>query len=210
MANRGILVVAVFLLCGQSALSRQYSLEFSGGISKDMRSKTSNRWNMGFVLAGAALFNTSEALALGGRIAYHSRGIDGEGWVEDMYAGSSGTYRFKEASGSQSVIEIMPLARLALSRSESPLHVSFQGGVGLFMVSESDVQITSSFTTTNSTGEQTVSFSDASLTGFGLQLALPLVFSRTVVVYPLYSLYSADGDLYHFYTLQIGFTISRR
>jgi hypothetical protein len=206
------LILVFIALCWYTSIvvAQQLAIELAGGISKDMRSQTSNRWNTGFALSGSLFAGVVDWLSVGGRIGYHSRGIDGEGWAEDMYSGFSGSYTVRDAKGTQTLIEVLPALRFHLSRDQAPTMVYFQAGAGFFLVSESDIEITTSYQSTNVTGQETVSYSDNTLTGIGVQLALPFVISRTISLYPLYSLYLGGGDLYHFYALQLGFSIAGR
>lgn len=207
MIRRIILVSAyffIFVLFVESLSARQVKLLLNGGISKDMRSQTSNRWNSGFNVGAQVFISPTGKLSFGGRAAYHSRGIDGEGWVTDLFPSN---YRYKNASGTQTVIELAPSLRYELTPSLSPVSVSLQAGGGLFLVSESEISITATFSSPTVSGEETRVYSASSLTGIGVQLGLPVSFLGRFEVLPLYCAYNGGGDWYNFYALNIGFSL---
>ena len=201
------LLLAVASIEGASA--QNASIIPNLGISKDMRSVTSNRWNMGFNLGLNAFWPVSGVISLGGRAAYHHWGADADGWAAD-YAKNFGTgysYTVQSSSGSQSVIELIPSLKIATSSGDSPTTLDVQFGVGMFLVSVSDVKIGGSFRTGFSSGTADVTFASESLTGFGFQAGLPLTIARRFQILPLYSLYWAGGDAYHHITFNAGIVL---
>jgi hypothetical protein len=203
------LTVMLLAFCTESALAQKAAFIPNAGLSKDMRSVTSNRWNMGFNLGLNAFWQVSEVLSLGGRIAYHSWGADADGWAED-YAkdfGSGYTYTVARSSGSQSVIEIIPSLKIATSSGDSPTKLDIQLGAGIFLVSPSDVKVGGSFRSAFSSGTIDVTFFGESLTGFGFQAGLPLTIAGRFQILPLYSLYWAGGDAYHHITFNVGIVL---
>jgi hypothetical protein len=58
------------------------------------------------------------------------------------------------------------------------------------------------------TGTGSITYTSQSLTGFGVQLGVPIIISRVVEIQPLYTLYTAGGDLYHHYTINAGFALN--
>ncbi|MDP2886308.1 MAG: hypothetical protein Q8P51_14935 [Ignavibacteria bacterium] len=204
-----VLSMLLLVLSTEGAFAQKASFAPNAGISKDMRSVTSNRWNMGFNLGVTAFWQVSGVISLGGRVAYHSWGADADGWAED-YAkdnGPSYTYAVESSSGSQSVIEIVPSMKIATSSSDSPTKLDIQLGVGIFLVSPSDVTVSGSYRSAFSSGHITVTFGGESLTGFGFQAGLPLTISGRFQVLPLYSLYWAGGDAYHHITINAGIVL---
>ena len=204
---RSGLLVVLSLLVLESGSARQLSLVISGGLSKDMRSKTSNRWNMGFNVGANAFISVPGLLTFGGRIGYHSRSIDGEGWVKDFLATSYSNTKFKSATGTQTVIDIAPSMRFNFAPAVSPVKIGLQVGPGLFLVSESDVKFTASYSAPNVTGEVTQQFSSSSITGVGLELGLPVSFLGRVELFPQYSVYNGGGDWYNYFILNVGIAI---
>jgi len=199
------LAASFLILLTTPATSQNVSIVPNGGISKDMRSETSNRWNMGFNVGAFIYFQASDLISVGGRVAYHSWGADGEGWVKDY--NPSVNYTIQSTSGSQSVIEIVPFVRIATSRSDNPVKLYVQVGGGLFLVSPGDVTVKGSFSTPSSYGTGEITFKNESMTGFGIQAGLPISISRLLQILPIYSLYWADGDAYHHYAINIGVTL---
>lgn len=185
----------------EAVRAQGFFLTVNGGLSKDMRSKTENMWKMGYNI-GAHGFVSLPGIAIGGRIAYHSWNVDGDGWFKEL--GPGGIYTLKSISGSQSMIEIVPSLRFAILNPPAGMRVDAQVGFGLFMISTGDVVLTSSFRTTNSSGEQTQTFRSESMTGFGPQVALPITILGKVEIMPLYAAYSASGDWYNYYALNAG------
>jgi len=199
----GILFLAILgsTLPAQSTLVIPY-----GGFSKDMRSVTSNRWNMGFNLGLNIFSQVANYLYLGGRVAYHHWSIDGQGWLTDDF---SSYFTFKSASGSQSVFEIVPSLRYLFTHSEAGLKVFVQAGLGLFVVSRSEVEIVGTYNLQYSSGEEGHTYGSATMIGFGIQLGLPIRLGKTIEIMPVYSPYFAGGDLYHHIALNLGFHIGK-
>jgi hypothetical protein len=203
------LIFVCLLLLTEAAFAQHSTLVIGGGLTKDMRSKTPNFWNMGFVLRAAFVAPSSGALAFGGTAAYHSRGADGDGWAKHTAEFNNlTTYSVSSVSGSQSVFEIGPSIRVRLSESESAIRPYFHVGAALLLISDGDVTIKGSYTAPGVTGTGSITYSSQSLTGFGGQLGLPLVISNTVEIQPLYTLYTAGGDVYHHYTINVGFALN--
>ncbi len=196
----GIIVLACLL--SQSAVSQGIALSIVGGISKDSRTQTENLWNTGLNVAAHG-FISLPGLTLGGRIAYHSWSVDGEGWLKELDPNTTYTYTLKNATGSQTVIELVPSARFAVINPPVGLRVDAQVGAGLFLVSQSVVEVTGSFQAPNVTGEATVRISEQSLTGFGVQAGIPVSFGPIEVI-AIYSAYNAGGDWYNHYALNAG------
>ena len=195
----GVLFFGIYCstLQAQSLLIVPYA-----GISKDMRSVTSNRWKMGFDLGLNIFSRVSNSLWLGGRVGYHHWSIDGEGWLKDLFASY---FVFESASGSQSVFEIVPSLRYSFTRSESGLSVSGQAGLGLFIVSASEVEVVGTYHLQYSSGEEGHVYGSNTMLGFGLQLGLPIVLGKAVEIMPVYSLYLAGGDFYHHIAFNLGY-----
>jgi hypothetical protein len=204
-----VLTVMLLAFSAESAFAQKATLIPNAGLSKDMRSVTSNRWNMGFNFGMNAFWQLSEVVSLGGRVAYHSWGADGDGWAED-YAkdfGSGYTYTVGSSSGSQSVIEIIPSVKFAITSGASPTKLDIELGAGLFLVSPGDVKVSGSYRGPFSTGTIDVTFKGEALTGFGFQAGLPLTVSDRFQILPLYSLYWAGGDAYHHITINVGIVL---
>lgn len=203
------LIVLLLAFSTHAALAQKATFVPNAGLSKDMRSVTSNRWNMGFNLGVNAFWQVSDIISVGGRAAYHSWSADGDGWAED-YAKDFGfgyTYNVTSSSGSQSVIEIIPSVKIATSSGDSPTKLDIQLGAGLFLVSPGDVKVSGSFRSAFSSGTMDVTFMGESLTGFGFQAGLPLTISGRFQILPLYSLYWAGGDAYHHITINAGIVL---
>ena len=205
--KRSVLCTLLLIALALTAGAQTFSVIPSAGISKDMRSKV-NEWKMGFNIAVGGFFKTSETFSIGGRIAYHSWSIDGEEWAKDLYTGYS-SMTLDKATGSQSVIEIMPSIKFLLTQSEGPIQLSLQAGVGLLFISPSDVMVAINYRTYNSTGHIETKVITSTVTGFGGQVGLPIAFSRRIEILPLYTLYSAGGDLYHHYALNLGVVLGK-
>lgn len=193
------LTVLLFLFPSTVA-AQGLSLSVFGGISKDMRSKTENVWKMGFN-AGAQVFVSLPVLTIGGRIAYHSWGADGAGWLKELDPTTN--YTVKSEEGSQSLIEIVPSLRFALINPPLLFRIDAQVGVGMFMVSSSTVKVTGTFN--SGTSSTTYTITTQSLTGFGPQIGLPISLLGTIEVTPIYSAYTAKGDWYNHWGLSAGF-----
>ncbi len=200
-------IVCVLLLTN-AAIAQRSTLVLGGGLTKDMRSKTPNFWNMGFVLRAAFIAPSSGKIAFGGSAAYHSRGADGDGWAKHT-AELNGltTYNLSSVSGSQSVFEFGPSMRISLSESESKVRPFLHVGVALLLVSDGDVTLKGSYTAPGVTGTGSITYSSQSLTGFGAQVGIPLIIANVVEIQPMYTLYSAGGDLYHHYTINAGIAL---
>lgn len=198
-----IVPLLISFLAG-SACAQGFFMTVNGGLSKDMRSKTENLWKTGYNI-GAHGFVSLPGIAIGGRLAYHSWNADGDGWFKEL--GPGGIYTLKSVSGSQTMIEIVPSVRVAILNPPVGVRIDGQIGLGLFMVSPGDVTMTSSFRTSNSSGEQTQTFQGESLTGFGPQVALPITFLGKIEVTPLYAAYSAKGDWYNYFALNAGIRV---
>jgi hypothetical protein len=211
MSRRPIFLVATLILVAAFAgevAAQGFTIVPNAGLSKDMRSQTSNRWNMGFNV-GLNAFVDLPGISVGGRVAYHSWGADGEGWAEDYAAdyGSGYSYTVSSSSGSQSVIEIVPSMRFSLLPPLSPAKLHLQLGGGLFIVSPGDVKIDGSFRSAFSSGTASVTFTGESITGYGIQAGLPLTLVGKIQILPLYSLYWAGGDAYHHITINAGIVL---
>ncbi len=202
---RGFLLLALSILLIESVSARQLSLIATGGVSKDMRSQTSNRWNMGFNVGLQGFISVPGLLTFGGRAGFHSRSIDGDGWVTDVVTRANS--KLKSASGTQTLIDLAPSMRFNFMPAISPVKIGIQVGAGLFMVSESEISLTTTFSSPGVTGEETKVFSSSSLTGFGLELGLPVTFLGRIELFPQYSVYTADGDTYNYFILNVGIAI---
>jgi len=203
-----IMIVGVVLMAvlGSALSAESLRIIPFGGLSKDMRSVTSNRWNMGFTL-GAQIFSpVSQSFWIGGRIAFHSWSIDGQGWFNDLFPDY---FTFLSASGSQSVFEIIPSLRYLFTTSEGGLNIAGQVGAGLIYVGGSEATIQGSFHTTYSSGQETRTYSSSGMIGFGIQLGLPLTLGKIVEVMPIYTLYLAGGDFYHHIALNVGIHLGK-
>jgi hypothetical protein len=203
---RGLVLLVVSMVLIESASARQLSLVATGGLSKDMRSQTSNRWNMGFNVGAQGFLSVPGLLTFGGRVGYHSRSIDGDGWVKDVFTSQSNV-KLKSAAGSQTIIELAPSMRFNFTPGISPVKVGLQVGAGLFMVSEADIKFTASYSSPGVTGEITQQYSSSSLTGFGLELGLPVTIAGRVELFPQYSVYNGSGDWYNYFILNVGIVI---
>jgi hypothetical protein len=198
----------LFLLAG-AAFAQRSTLVIGGGLTKDMRSKTPNLWNMGFVLRAAFIAPTSGKIAFGGSAAYHSRGADGDGWAKHTAELNNFTsYNLSSVSGSQSVFEIGPSVRVQLSENESKVRPYLHVGIALLLISDGDVTLKGSYTSPGVTGTGTITYTSQSLTGFGGQIGIPLIIANAVEIQPMYTLYTAGGDLYHHYTINIGYALN--
>ena len=199
--------IALCLLFFASAVSAQSIVIVpAGGVSKDMRSVTSNRWNLGFNLAAHAFYPLSESFWVGARLAFHNWSIDGSGWAQDVLPSY---YHLQSASGSQTVVEIAPCARYAFLRSGGGLKISAQVGGGLFYVGTSEVTLRSTWNMYYSSGTETRTYSSSSMIGFGVQIGVPIDIGKRVEILPLYSLYTAGGDLYHHIALNVGIVLGK-
>ena len=175
-----------------------------------MRSQTSNRWNAGVNVGAGVFFQRSGALSIGGRIAYHRWAADGDGWAQDAASdyGPSYTYSLEATTGHQSVLEVVPSIQIALRRTRSPVAIAGQVGVGLFLVNQSQVTISGTFGSPSTSGHATLTYGSTSLTGYGIQLGLPVTIAGVVQLLPLYSLYFA-GDAYHHFSVTAGVVLGR-
>jgi hypothetical protein len=199
----GILFLAILYstLPAQSMLIIPY-----GGLSKDMRSVTSNRWNMGFNFGLNIFSRVVNYLYLGGRVAYHHWSIDGQGWLQDTFPDY---FVFKSASGSQSVFEFVPSLRYLFTHSESGLKVFVQAGLGFFVVSMSEVKVEGTYHLQYSYGEERHTYGNDTMIGFGIQLGLPIRLGKAVEIMPVYSPYLAGGDIYHHIAFNLGFDLGK-
>jgi len=207
--KRTLVCILIVLAFAQTSGAQTFSIIPNAGISKDMRSDI-NEWKMGFNFAVAGFFKTSEKFSVGGRIAYHSWGIDGEEWAKDVYSGGYGSWTFDKATGTQSVIEIMPSIKYLLTPTEGSIQLSLQAGAGLLFISPSDIMVAINYRTANSYGHIETTVQTSTLTGFGGQVGLPIAFSGTVEFLPLYTLYMANGDAYHHFALNIGILLGKK
>lgn len=209
MRRLKFLMVSVVLIAvlGSTLSAQSLRIIPFGGLSKDMRSVTSNRWNMGITL-GAQIFSpVSQSFWIGGRIAFHSWSIDGLGWFNDLF---SDYYTYLSARpGSQSVFEIIPAFRYLFTNNQRGVNFGGQAGVGLIYVGGSDATIKASFRTANSYGEEERTYSSSGMIGFGIQLGLPITLGKTVEVMPIYTLYLGGGDLYHHIALNVGIPLGK-
>jgi hypothetical protein len=206
MHKRQVLFVALlaFLIAApQTCLSQGFSLALVGGVSKDARSKTENFWELGLNL-GVHAFVSLPGITVGGRIAYHNWQADGEGQLKEVTGATSGSYNITNVDGSLSVIEIVPSIRFAILNPPVGARLDLQIGAGMFLVGSSTVTISGTFNTGTSTGSGTVTLTSGSLTGFGPQIALPLSVAGIEFV-PVYTAYTAGGDWYNYYALNVGF-----
>jgi hypothetical protein len=204
-----VVSASLLFLCPRVASSQGVSIVPNAGISKDMRSVSSNRWNLGFDLGLNIFVKTSEMLSIGGRIAYHSWGADGDGWAKDYVGTSLGSYTIDQTTGSQSVLEFVPSLKVALSGAGSRVKVDIQAGPALVIVGSSEVKVSGRFSSSFSSGQGSITIHNGSMTGFGLQAGLPISISDAVQVLPLYTLYWADGDAYHHITFNIGIILGK-
>lgn len=198
----GIVLVAVL---SPTLFAQSFRIIPFAGFSKDMRSGT-NMWSMGFTLGAQGFAAVSPNFWIGGRIALHSWGVDGEGWFEELY---SSPYVFGSAAGHQTVIEIIPSFRYLFTNSEGGVNIAGQAGVGLISVAGSEVTINVSWHTTYSSGTETTTLSSDGMIGFGFQLGVPVTVGKSVEIMPLYTLYLAGGDLYHHIALNVGIRLGK-
>ncbi len=213
MSRPALLLVASFALLpvvAPLARAQRTTIVPTIGISKDMRSQTSNRWNAGLNVGAGIFFQHSDVVSFGGRLAYHRWGADGDGWAKDEAGNQGGgyTYQLASSSGSQSVIEIVPSARFALTRKPGSVKVAAQVGAGVFIVNQGEVSISGAYQGGGTSGQATFTYGKTSRSGGGLQAALPITFGGVVEVMPIYSLYFA-GDTYHHIGLSVGGVIGR-
>lgn len=203
-----ILSVATFLMISTTAFSQGISIIPHGGLSKDMRSQTANYWETGFNIGAYLFISVPGPLSFGGKVTYHSWSVDGDGWMKDFFP-TSPTYRLDKSSGSQSVIEIMPALRYTLSPPLVPVKFSLQGAAGLLIVTASDVVVRGSYSTSNSSGSREQTIGGQTLTGFGLQVGPVISIASLIEILPMYTVYSAGGDLYNHYAIDIGITLGK-
>ena len=201
------LVAILVLLVATEAAGQGITIVPNAGISKDMRSETANYWKMGFSAGLNAYFDLPGSLSVGGRVAYHSWGVDGDGWAEDYLKVYSAGYGLTSSSGSQSVVEIVPTLKYSLTPKISPLRLDLSLGAGLFLVSPGDVKLEGSYRTAFSSGTISITIRNESLTGFGVQVGAPLTIAGKFQVLPLYSLYWGVGDAYHHITINAGIVL---
>lgn len=204
------LIILFFTLQTGVCFAQQSILIFQGGMSKDMRSQTSNRWNSGPDFAISYFVQKSDRLSIGGQVSYHRWKADGKGWLEDFRGyvlDSYSTYSLKNSSGTQTVFEITPSARYKLSESNAPVSFSLQVGANLVLANESDVIVGYDYTLPNTIGFEEFTITSTSLTGFGIQLGVPITISNRFEVLPLYSPYFAGGDIYHHYAINLGIAL---
>ena len=60
----------------------------------------------------------------------------------------------------------------------------------------------------STSGHATLTYGSTSLTGYGIQLGLPVTIAGVVQLLPLYSLYFA-GDAYHHFSVTAGVVLGR-
>jgi hypothetical protein len=194
-----ILCSLLFTLSGPAS-AQGLSLSILGGVSKDSRSKTENLWKMGF--SGAVQgFVSIPGLTIGGRVAVHFWGADGEGWLKELDPTPSHT--LQSSSGSQTLIEIVPSARFGLLNPPVGPRLDLQLGAGIFLVNAGDVTISGAFDTGTSSGQTTWVLTQEKLTGFGPQVGLALGIGM-FEINPVYTAYSAGGDWYNHWAVNAG------
>jgi hypothetical protein len=198
------LLILLTAVLSQPARSQGVSFIPHIGVSKDMRSETSNRWKLGLNVGGYLFISMPTGISIGGRVAYHSWQGDPDGWKEDYYG--SGNSRMDKFEGSQSVIELIPTIRLSLTPPLSPVRFSIQGGGGLVLVNASEVTMGVSYSYPGVSGYEETTFSSESLTGFGGQLSMSVGIGP-VEILPIYTLYLAGGDPYHHIAVGVGVAI---
>ena len=202
-------MVLITLCVAHGAQAQGVSIIPTVGFSKDMRSVTSNRWNAGLNFGAGIFFKRSDALSIGGRIAYHNWSADGAGWAKDEAENQGvSSYNLESSTGKQSVIEIVPSVQYALTRGESKVKVAAQVGVGMFLVHQGEVSISGTFSAPGSSGHGNFTYGKTSLTCMGVQVGLPVTISGVVQVMPLYSLYFS-GDAYHHIALNVGVVLGK-
>jgi hypothetical protein len=149
----------------------------------------------------------SDNFSLGGRLAYHHWTMDADGWFHDFFSG--GGYTLESSSGSQDVFEIVPALRFATGNRENPVQLFIHAGIGIYVLSPSEIKIRGSFHTPTSSGWTEKTIMSSTTVGFGGQVGFPIVFSDVIELTPLYSPYMMGGDLYHFFSVNIGIIVTR-
>ncbi len=205
-----MLAIVFFAFHNETIVAQSATLMIQAGLSKDMRSVTENLWNAGPNFAVSYFIKKSERLSIGGQISYHRWKVDEKGSLKE-FEGSTldtySTYSIKGSSGTQTVFEITPSARYALSEANAPVRFSVQAGVNIVFAKESDIKIGYDYTAPNTIGFREIVVRGQSLTGFGIQVGLPITISNRVEGLPLYSPYMVSGDIYHHFAANLGITL---
>lgn len=177
-----------------------FSLSILGGVSKDSRSKTESLWKLGFNGAVHG-FISVPGITIGGRVALHTWGADGEGWLKEI--NPTPAHSLTSSSGTQTLIEIVPSVRFGLLNPPLGPRLDLQLGAGLFLINSGEVTITGDFNTGMSSGQTTWVLTQENLTGFGPQVGLVLGVGMFEIA-PVYTAYSAGGDWYNHWAVNAG------
>jgi hypothetical protein len=204
------LTFTLLVVVSVSAFPQKLSIIPNVGFSKDVRTLTSNRWNVGFNLGADVFWNVTPIIGVGLRAAYHNWSADAEGWGEDSFnAGYYTSFRMGDVSGSQSVFEIMPAARFAFTASDAPVKVFAQVGVGVVIASESDVTMNAFYTTPYSTVSDRRTQAGSTLVGSGVHVGLPVMISNLIEIQPKGTFYLANADPYFHFGLNVGVRLGK-
>lgn len=139
MVKKTIVTIIAFtfiiLLTSSTSYAQGISFSLNGGISKAV-GEGSEDWKFGISFGGNGFFPVSPNMLIGGRIAYNRWTPDVTRWEENE------SWAEWEASGSATIIEIIPSIRLLAPFSETRSTNFFgQAGFGLFLLNM-DAKIT--------------------------------------------------------------------
>lgn len=113
------------------------SFSIQGGFSKSLGERSSD-WKSGFALGANYFKRGSGSTSLGVHLAYNRWPINGEEWFDVL----ADDYDYESASGTHSIIEIVPTLRISLSTlSEDTGNDFFVMGAGLFIEKISEVTL---------------------------------------------------------------------
>jgi hypothetical protein len=170
--------------------AQQLRLSVDGGISK-LTGDEFERWNLGYNVGADMLVHLTDNLALGGRLAY-GRWSPNDDEFPDL----------TNTSGSFSLIEVTPIARVMTSFPLSPLNIFAQAGGGLYI---SDKRVSGISVATNS--DIDLIPSDPRY-NFGTSAAAGVLFGSpkyiSIELYPAFHTVFDDNNTINYFSINLG------
>jgi len=191
-----IVCVSIVLVTSFTSYAQQMSYSVNAGISKAV-GDGSEDWNLGFCISGNGFYPVTPNILIGGRIAYNR-------WTPNIDRIEENEPSITwDASGSATIIEIVPSLRLTAPTSETQT-VNFFGqlGTGFFLLNM-DAKITGT-----DNGNTYDLSADRSESKFGISLGGGLIIGKTgskrFEILPLYHIIFTKDESTKYYSLNIG------
>ena len=189
--------ISIISVTSVTSYAQQMFYSVNIGISK-ATGDGSEDWNLGLCIGGNGFYPVNSNISIGGRIAYNR-------WTPNIDRIEENEPSITwDASGSATIIEIVPSLRLTASASETQ-NVNFFGqfGTGVFLLNM-DAKITG----TDNGETYDLSAANQSESKLGISLGGGLIIGKTgskrFEILPLYHIIFTEDESTKYYSINIG------